>query len=71
MNRRSLLTSALLAFAARGLSLPAWTRSAEAAEKNSNLVWRHGVSHFGDLKYPSAFKQFDYVNANRRPARRG
>ena len=64
MNRRSLLTSALLAFAARGLSLPAWTRSAEAAEKNSNLVWRHGVSHFGDLKYPSAFKQFDYVNAS-------
>ncbi len=63
MNRRSLLTSALLALAARGLPLPAWTRSAEAEEKNTSLVWRHGVSHFGDLKYPSGFKQFDYVNA--------
>jgi microcin C transport system substrate-binding protein len=61
MNRRSLLTSALLALAARRLPLPAWTSSAEAA---ASPTWRHGVSHFGDLKYPSDFKQFDYVNAN-------
>jgi microcin C transport system substrate-binding protein len=26
--------------------------------------WRHGLSLFGDLKYPEHFKQFDYVNAN-------
>jgi microcin C transport system substrate-binding protein len=25
--------------------------------------WHHGASPFGDLKYPSGFKQFDYVNA--------
>jgi microcin C transport system substrate-binding protein len=25
---------------------------------------RHGMSAFGDLKYPAGFKQFDYVNAN-------
>ena len=25
---------------------------------------RHGISAFGDLKYPAGFKQFDYVNAN-------
>jgi len=24
----------------------------------------HGISAFGDLKYPTDFKQFDYVNAN-------
>jgi microcin C transport system substrate-binding protein len=24
----------------------------------------HGISAFGDLKYPADFKQFDYVNAN-------
>jgi microcin C transport system substrate-binding protein len=24
--------------------------------------WRHGLSLFGDLKYPSGFKYFDYVN---------
>ena len=50
--------------AARWLPLPAWTSRAEAQEKAASLVWRHGVSLFGDLKYPSGFKQFDYVNAN-------
>ena len=25
-------------------------------------VWRHGVSLFGDLKYPAGFAHFDYVN---------
>jgi microcin C transport system substrate-binding protein len=64
MNRRSLLTSALLALTARWLPLPAWTGRAEAQEKMASPVWRHGISPFGDLKYPSGFKQFDYVNAN-------
>ena len=26
--------------------------------------WRHGLSLFGDLKYPAGFKHFDYVNPN-------
>ena len=34
-----------------------------SAGKRASLVWRHGISPFGDLKYPSGFKQFDYVNA--------
>ena len=63
MNRRSVLTSALLALAARRLPLSVWTSRAEAQEKRASLVWRHGVSLFGDLKYPPGFKQFDYVNA--------
>ena len=63
MDRRSLLTSGLLVLAARRLPLPAWVTSAEAQEKSAGLAWRHGVSSFGDLKYPSGFKQFDYVNA--------
>src|SRR5262245_45420154 len=25
---------------------------------------RHGISAFGDLKYPADFKNFDYVNVN-------
>jgi microcin C transport system substrate-binding protein len=25
-------------------------------------IWRHGLSMFGDLKYPADFKRFDYVN---------
>ena len=63
MNRRSVLTFTLFALAARRLPLSAWTSRAEAQEKGASLVWRHGVSPFGDLKYPSGFKQFDYVNA--------
>ena len=54
----------MLLLAARQLPLPTWTSRAEAQEKTASLVWRHGVSPFGDLKYPSGFKQFDYVNAN-------
>ena len=52
----------MLLLAARQLPLPAWTSRAEA--QAASTAWRHGVSPFGDLKYPSGFKQFDYVNAN-------
>jgi microcin C transport system substrate-binding protein len=62
MNRRSLLTSVLAVLASRWLPLPAWASAAEAQEKK--MEWRHGLSPFGDLKYPSSFKHFDYVNAN-------
>jgi microcin C transport system substrate-binding protein len=54
------LKSALLALAARRLPLPDWIVPAQAQDKN----WQHGLSLFGDLKYPAGFKQFDYVNAN-------
>jgi microcin C transport system substrate-binding protein len=59
MNRRSLLGSSLLTIAA----LLKWPRSIGttlADDKN----WRHGVSLFGDLKYPAGFRHFDYVNAD-------
>ena len=29
----------------------------------ASSAWHHGASPFGDLKYPSGFTQFDYVNA--------
>jgi len=61
MNRRSLLTSAAFALAARQLPLPAWTTGASA--QTASPVWRHGASPFGDLKYPAGFARFDYVNA--------
>ncbi len=63
VNRRSLLTCGLVALAARRLPLPSWTTSAEAQESQAGAAWRHGLSLFGDLKYPAGFKQFDYVNA--------
>ena len=63
MNRRTLLTSGLFVLGARQLPLPPWTDAALAQEPATNPLWRHGLSLFGDLKYPSGFKQFDYVNA--------
>ena len=59
MNRRTLLKSTIAALTA-GQTLPLrWATPAQAQEK----TWRHGLSLFGDLKYPVGFKQFDYVNA--------
>lgn len=61
MNRRSLLKSAMLLVAP---PLTAWTSGTVAQERTTAPVWRHGMSVFGDLKYPPEFKQFDYVDAN-------
>jgi len=71
VNRRFLLTSALLAVAARRLPFSDWFSTAQAqtptqpqppaAPRARN--WRHGTSLYGDLRYPADFKQFDYVNA--------
>jgi microcin C transport system substrate-binding protein len=38
---------------------PALAQGAEQARD-----WRHGLSLFGQLKYPAGFKHFDYVNPN-------
>jgi microcin C transport system substrate-binding protein len=38
--------------------LPATPARAESSEPQ----WRHGLSLFGDLKYPPGFRHFDYVN---------
>jgi len=35
-----------------------------AQENASERNWRHGLSLFGNLKYPSGFKHFEYVNPN-------
>src|ERR1044072_4742779 len=39
-------------------ALPAIAQPASTDGKQ----WRHGLSLFGDLKYPAGFKHFDYVN---------
>jgi microcin C transport system substrate-binding protein len=40
-------------------------RPAQAQDLNAKPApERHGMSAFGDLKYPADFKQFDYVNPN-------
>jgi microcin C transport system substrate-binding protein len=63
VNRRLLLKTAGLAVVAHGLSQPSWIVPAAAQEAAPKASWRHGVSLYGDLKYPEGFKQFDYVNA--------
>jgi len=35
---------------------------AAAQQSQAERAWRHGVSLFGELKYPAEFQHFDYVN---------
>lgn len=63
MDRRSVLKSGLLVLGARYIPSVAHARDA-GARASGSAVWLHGVSHFGELKYPVGFKQFDYVNSN-------
>jgi microcin C transport system substrate-binding protein len=67
ITRRRLLQSS--AFAAVAPSLGGVTAisassiaHAEPAGETSEMTWRHGLSLFGDVKYPADFKRFDYVN---------
>jgi microcin C transport system substrate-binding protein len=65
VTRRHLLHRSALALAAPALAklgLGSLVRPASAQTPAPN--WRHGLSLFGDLKYPAGFEQFDYVNAN-------
>jgi microcin C transport system substrate-binding protein len=69
VNRRSILKSALLAWAAPALGafgVRSFAPVAHAQEKalSQEKTWRHGLSLFGKLKYPAGFKNFDYVNVN-------
>src|SRR6266516_8161601 len=45
-----------------GLPLLAGSAYAQERDGERNLEWRHGLSLFGELKYPAGFKHFDYVN---------
>ena len=59
-SRRSVLRASAASFAMPALSaigLDSLSR-AEAQAK----TWHHGLSLFGDIKYPEGFKHFDYVN---------
>jgi microcin C transport system substrate-binding protein len=63
-NRRRLLQGGAVAAIAPALgtvsSLP--ISAAQAQTSASEPAWRHGLSLSGDLKYPTSFKRFDYVN---------
>jgi microcin C transport system substrate-binding protein len=57
INRRHVLGLGVGAFASAKLAGVATAQTASGATTS------HGLSVFGDLKYPADFKQFDYVNA--------
>jgi microcin C transport system substrate-binding protein len=40
------------------------TLAERGARAQAEEAERHGISAFGDLKYPAGFKHFDFVNAN-------
>jgi microcin C transport system substrate-binding protein len=65
ITRRHLLQSAAIAAVAPAMGavtgLPT-VGPARAQTAAGEPVWRHGLSLFGDVKYPEGFKRFDYVN---------
>ena len=62
ITRRHLLQSgAVAAFAPALAGLPA-LEQAHAQSATGEPAWRHGLSLFGEIKYPADFKRFDYVN---------
>ena len=56
IDRRTLLQ---LTAAAGAAGLPLSIQNSVQAQE---VEWRHGLSLFGDLKYPASFNHFDYVN---------
>jgi microcin C transport system substrate-binding protein len=61
LTRRSILrTGTLAAISPFFGQAPLPATSAHA--QNSEPQWQHGLSLFGDLKYPPGFRHFDYVN---------
>lgn len=63
LTRRLILQRSALALAAPLLGRLGWSGLVRpAAAQAAEPKWRHGLSLFGDLKYPADFKRFDYVN---------
>jgi microcin C transport system substrate-binding protein len=61
LTRRSILRTGTIA-ALSPLFDQAPLPATPARAQNSEPQWRHGLSLFGDIKYPPGFKHFDYVN---------
>ena len=64
LSRRTLLRSGAATLAVPAAAIDPLGYLAGHTAKAETKVWRHGLSLFGDLKYPAGFKHFDYVNPN-------
>jgi microcin C transport system substrate-binding protein len=61
LTRRSVIRATAATIAAPALgTLGAGSFASKALAQSKN--WKHGLSLFGQLKYPAGFKNFDYVN---------
>src|SRR6266446_3976736 len=63
LPRKLLSRRRVLVLSAGAMAAPALLRGAGAAGA-ADEVETHGISSFGDLKYPADFRRFDYVNPN-------
>ncbi len=63
LPRKPLSRRRVLVLSAGAFAGPVLLRSQSAAFA-ADEVETHGISAFGDLKYPAGFKHFDYVNPN-------
>jgi microcin C transport system substrate-binding protein len=61
LTRRGIIRTGALALAAPGVRVLSELPFAGPAHAGE-VTWRHGLSLFGDLKYPPGFPNFDYVN---------
>ena len=60
LTRRSILRAGTFAAVSPWLGQVPWP--ATQAHANAEPQWRHGLSLYGELKYPAGFRHFDYVN---------
>ncbi|HZL39613.1 MAG TPA: extracellular solute-binding protein [Pseudolabrys sp.] len=62
LTRRFLLRSSAAALAAPVMGTAFGALGVVDPATAQTRPWKHGLSLFGDLKYPEGFKNFDYVN---------
>ena len=63
LTRRAVVQAGVFTLAAPAIStIGARVAAAQSAAQAAAPTWRHGLSLFGDLRYPAGFKHFDYVN---------
>ena len=60
--RRAVLAAGLAILAAFAVASAGRAQEAVAATSADEVITSHGISAFGDLKYPADFPHFDYVN---------
>ena len=64
LDRKPLSRRRVLVLSAGAMAAPALLRGRGTAAFAADETETHGISAFGDLKYPADFKRLDYVNPN-------